>query len=230
MSGVTGSSIGALPLSETTELAQNQDRSSRARKKSQEKNLTISSGTFSSKDGDTLSLESQSHDQLLVPEQAPQASEFSPPIQPSHTGSSRQSDISNPQNYHGGLPEASTNIKFEDAMETSRRFPVEPGTAFWGSIVQQPQQIDYTIPQAPLVVGEEDDLWTKANVLAKEFVQGECEVMDGSLDSLLIFVSWLIVLTEIFDGNKLYIGWSLLGGEQWSTVDLSTPAFCRQFR
>ncbi len=41
----------------------------------------------------------------------------------------------------------------------------------------------------PPVVGDEDELWATANTLATTLIKGECEVMDGSLDSSLIFVS-----------------------------------------
>lgn len=51
------------------------------------------------------------------------------------------------------------------------------------------------LPQVPMrsvaveVVGDEDELWATANTLAKTLMDGECQVMDGSLDSSLIFVS-----------------------------------------
>ncbi len=44
----------------------------------------------------------------------------------------------------------------------------------------------------PPVVGDEDELWATANTLATTLIKGECEVMDGSLDSSLIFVSVVI--------------------------------------
>ena len=46
-----------------------------------------------------------------------------------------------------------------------------------------------TPPTPPEVVGDEDELWATANKLAATLIKGECEVMDGSLDSSLIFVS-----------------------------------------
>ena len=89
---------------------------------------------------------------------------------------------------------------------------------FWHPQGQQP--VADRIPTPPTIqhISDSDPLWKNAITLAKPIEQHQTDSMNGSLDTILIFVSSLLAypISMII----LALGWSLLGCERCSGCNI----------
>ena len=73
----------------------------------------------------------------------------------------------------------------------------------------------FIIQEVPHNIGDEDQLWKNANKLAKDLIEEQTKSMDGTLDTMLIFVSHgcLYAYTLGQDDEPALTGWFVLGCE-----------------